>query len=83
MDSVHNLTVQRLDKDKNTLIVSWEKADLILPEGPVSHYIVEYRDAQQTLSNRAHVPPESSFLVLREVANANDYEVNYFLCNCV
>lgn len=77
-DSVYNLHVKRLENDKNTLIVSWEKADLTFPEGPVSHYVVEYRDAQQLLSNIVHVQPESSFLVLREVASANDYEV----CTC-
>ena len=62
---------------KDDVIVSWERADLTLPEGPVSLYLVEYRDAQQTSSNIVHVKPESSFVVLRDVSNANDYEVSY------
>lgn len=73
------LKVQRLKDDEKALVVSWERADLSLPEGPVSLYLVEYRDAQQALSNRAYVQPESSSLVLWEVANANDYEVRYIL----
>lgn len=67
--------VKRLKDDEKALNVSWKQANLTLPEGPVSLYLVEYRDAQQVLSNQAYVQPESSFLVLREVANANDYEV--------
>jgi hypothetical protein len=73
--SVSNLTVQQYKDEDKALIVSWERANLTPPEGPVSHYLVEYRDAQQALSNTARVPPETPFLVLWDISNANDYEV--------
>lgn len=79
-ESVSGLKVQRLKDDEKALKVSWEQAILTLPEGPVSLYLVEYRDAQQSLSNRAYVQPKSSSLELREVANANDYEVCQVIC---
>ena len=72
-----NLTVQQYKDDDKAVIVSWERANLTPPEGPVSQYLVEYRDAQQALSNRVTVPPETSFLVLWEISNANDYEVSH------
>jgi hypothetical protein len=67
--------VQQYKDEDKALIVSWERANLTPPEGPVSHYLVEYRDAQQALSNTARVPPETPFLVLWDISNANDYEV--------
>ena len=78
--SVSNLTVQQYTEDDKALIVSWERANLTPPEGPVSHYLVVYRDAQQALSNVVRVPPETSFLVLWDISNANDYEVSIHIC---
>ena len=71
-----NLTVQQYTDNDKALIVSWERAILTPPEGPVSHYSVVYRDAQQALSNEVRVPPETLFLVLWDISNANDYEVS-------
>ena len=73
-ESVSNLNVTRTPDDR-TLVVTWDMADLQLPFGPVALYEVEYRDAQQTVSTAAHVQPEAPFLVIRDIANANDYEV--------
>ena len=81
-ESVSGLKVRRLKDDEKALIVSWEEANLTPPEGPVSLYLVEYRDAQQLLSNQVYVQPKSSSLELREVANANDYEVCQIIHIC-
>ena len=72
-ESVQDLMVKRLNE--KTLLVSWKRTDISLPDGPVSRYEVEYRDAQQVLSNKVYVQPDSTSLILREVANVNDYEV--------
>ena len=56
-----------------TLLVSWKSA---LPDSPVSLYEVEYRDAQQALSNKVRVLYDSTSLILREVTDVNDYEVH-------
>ena len=79
--SVSGLKVQRLKDNDKILVVSWEAASLTPPVGPVALYEVQYRDAQQAVSNKAHVRPPSSSLVLRDVANANDYEVSWW-CRC-
>ena len=79
--SVSGLKVQRLKDNDKILVVSWEAASLTPPVGPVALYEVQYRDAQQAVSNKAHVQPPSSSLVLRDVANANDYEVSWW-CRC-
>lgn len=63
--------VERLDM--KTLLVSWKSA---LPDSPVSLYEVEYRDAQQALSNKVRVLYDSTSLILREVTDVNDYEVH-------
>lgn len=68
------LKVQR-SYDNKTLVVSWQPAILEPPLGPVALYEVQYRDAQQSVITTAHVQPETPFLVIRDVANANDYEV--------
>ena len=69
------LKVQR-SYDNKTLVVSWQPAILEPPLGPVALYEVQYRDAQQSVITTAHVQPETPFLVIRDVANANDYEVS-------
>lgn len=75
-ESVSGLKIQPLKDDKKALRVSWDTPQLSSPEGPVSLYEVEYRDGEQGLSNKAHVPPDKSFFVIRGVENHNNYEVS-------
>ena len=73
-ESVSNLNVTRTPDDR-TIVVTWDMANLQLPLGPVALYEIEYRDAQQSVSTSAHVQPGAPFLVIRNITNANDYEV--------
>lgn len=77
--SVSNLNAKRTPDDQ-TLVVTWDIADLQLPLGPVALYEVEYRDVQQSVSTTAHVQPGASFLVIRNITNVNKYEVRQHVC---
>ena len=74
--SVSGLTLQPSNEGTEALRVSWESADLSLPEGPVSFYGVEYRDGQNGLSNTARVRPDSSYFIIYGVENGDAYEVS-------
>ena len=72
-NSVSGLTLQ---PSKNNITVSWEAADLSPPKGPVSLYEVEYKDGKEGLSNKVHVRPELSYVVILGVENSDNYEVS-------
>ena len=71
------MTLHQWKEEEKSLIASWDKAQLLLPEGPVSFYEVEYRDGEQGLSNKVHVQPDASFFIIHGVENGNKYEVSH------